>query len=90
MRITPKTRSPFTIKALSISGVTWKWHFLNHAKPRIHPRPENERENTQLAVAPPIVRRSHQHRDGVDQGRRQMRFRVNPALCSRHTNKQNQ
>jgi hypothetical protein len=22
----------FIIKALSISGVTWEWHFLNHAK----------------------------------------------------------
>ena len=31
IRVTPKTRNPFTIKALSISGVTWKWHFLNHA-----------------------------------------------------------
>ena len=27
IRVTPKTRNPFTIKALSISGVTWKWHF---------------------------------------------------------------
>jgi len=26
IRVTPKTRNPFTIKALSISGVTWKWH----------------------------------------------------------------
>ncbi len=34
IRVTPKTRNPFTIKALSISGVTWKWHFLNHAKIR--------------------------------------------------------
>ena len=32
IRVTPKTRNPFTIKALSISGVTWKWHFLNHAE----------------------------------------------------------
>ena len=31
IRITHKTRNPFTLKALSISGVTWKWHFLNHA-----------------------------------------------------------
>jgi len=31
IRVTPKTRNPFTIKALSISGVTWKWHFSNHA-----------------------------------------------------------
>jgi len=31
VRVTPKTRNPFIIKALSISGVTWKWHFLNHA-----------------------------------------------------------
>jgi len=31
IRVTPKTRNPFTIKALLISGVTWKWHFLNHA-----------------------------------------------------------
>ncbi len=31
IRVTPKTRNPFTIKALSISGVTWEWHFLNHA-----------------------------------------------------------
>ncbi len=26
IRVTPKTRNLFTIKALSISGVTWKWH----------------------------------------------------------------
>jgi len=32
------------------------------SKPRIHPRPENKRENTQLAVAPPIVRRSRRVR----------------------------
>ena len=31
-RVTPKTRNPFTLKALLISGVTWKWHFLNHAR----------------------------------------------------------
>ncbi len=31
IRVTPKTRNPFTIKALSIPGVTRKWHFLNHA-----------------------------------------------------------
>ena len=31
IRVTPKTRNPFAIKALSISGVTWEWHFLNHA-----------------------------------------------------------
>ncbi len=31
IRVTPKTRNPFTIRALSISGVTWKRHFLNHA-----------------------------------------------------------
>jgi len=31
IRVTPKTRNPFTIKALSISGVAWKWHVLNHA-----------------------------------------------------------
>ena len=31
IRVTPKTKNPFTIKALSISGVTWKWHVLNHA-----------------------------------------------------------
>src|SRR3954449_3480130 len=31
IRVTPKTRKPFTIKALSISGVTWNWHVLNHA-----------------------------------------------------------
>jgi len=29
IRITPKTRNPFTISSLSISGVTWEWHFLN-------------------------------------------------------------
>ena len=34
IRVTPKTRNPLTIKALSISGVTWKWHFLNHAQIR--------------------------------------------------------
>jgi len=35
IRVTPKTRNPFIIKALSISGVTWKWHFLNHAPARL-------------------------------------------------------
>ena len=34
-------RNPFTIKALSISGVTWKWHFLNHAKREIMPTVEH-------------------------------------------------
>jgi len=38
IRVTPKTRNPFTIKALSISGVTWKWHFLNHAPPDVDVR----------------------------------------------------
>ena len=32
--VTPKTRNPFTIRALSISGVTWKWHVLNRAEMR--------------------------------------------------------
>ncbi len=32
IRVTPKTINLFTIKALSISGVTWKQHFLNHAQ----------------------------------------------------------
>src|SRR4051794_17459868 len=32
VRVTPKTKNPFTIKALSISGVTWNWHVLNHAR----------------------------------------------------------
>ena len=31
IKVTPKTKNPFTIKALPISGVTWKWHFSNHA-----------------------------------------------------------
>ena len=31
IRVTPKTRDPFTISALSVSGITWKWHFVNHA-----------------------------------------------------------
>jgi hypothetical protein len=31
IRVTPKTRNPLTISALSISGVTRTWHFLNHA-----------------------------------------------------------
>jgi len=34
IRVTPKTRNPFTIRALSISGVTWKWHVLNHPPPQ--------------------------------------------------------
>jgi len=29
--VTFKTRNPFSIKALSISGVTWKWQVLNQA-----------------------------------------------------------
>jgi len=33
IRVTPKTRNPLTIRALSISGVAWKLHFLNHAAP---------------------------------------------------------
>src|SRR4051812_44882572 len=32
IRVTLKTRSPFAVKALSISGVTWNWHVLNHAR----------------------------------------------------------
>jgi len=31
LRVTRKTRNPLTTKALSIFGVTWKWHFLSHA-----------------------------------------------------------
>ena len=31
VRVTPKTKNRFTIKALSISGVAWKRHVLNHA-----------------------------------------------------------
>ena len=31
IRVTPKARNSFTIKLLSISGVTWNWHVLNHA-----------------------------------------------------------
>ena len=31
IRVTPKTRNPFTTKPLSISGVTWNWYVLNHA-----------------------------------------------------------
>ena len=34
IRVTPKTRNPFTIKALSISGVTWNWHVLNESGER--------------------------------------------------------
>ena len=32
IRVTPKNEKPSTIKALSISGVTWNWHVLNHAQ----------------------------------------------------------
>src|SRR5215208_6038845 len=32
VRVAPKTKNPFSIKALSFSGVTWKWHVLNHAR----------------------------------------------------------
>ena len=38
IRVTPKTRNPLTVRALSISGVTWKWHFLNHARAPRPPR----------------------------------------------------
>ncbi len=38
IRVTPKTRNPFTIKALSISGVTWNWHVLNLAAPGYAPQ----------------------------------------------------
>src|SRR5689334_10220252 len=31
VRVTPKVKNSFTIRALPISGVTWKWHVLNHA-----------------------------------------------------------
>jgi len=31
IRVTPKRRNPFAIKTLSVSGVAWKWHLLNHA-----------------------------------------------------------
>ena len=33
IRVTPKPRDSSSIRALSISGVTWKWHLLNHAHP---------------------------------------------------------
>ena len=49
IRVTPKSRNPFTIRALSISGVTRKWHFLNHAK---------SRHSRQSAVSPSISSRS--------------------------------
>jgi hypothetical protein len=35
VRVTPKTKNPFTIKAISISDVTWKRHVLNHAVPHV-------------------------------------------------------
>ena len=38
VRVTPKTKNPFTVKALSISGVTLKRHVLNHALLRIRLR----------------------------------------------------
>jgi hypothetical protein len=31
IRVTPKRRNSFILRVLSISGVTRKWHFLNHA-----------------------------------------------------------
>ena len=34
IRTTLKTRSPVNIRALWISGVFWKWYFLNHAADR--------------------------------------------------------
>jgi hypothetical protein len=34
IRVTPRTRNPFTVSALSVSGVTWRWHLLNHAPSR--------------------------------------------------------
>jgi len=43
IRVTPKTRNPFTIRALSISGVSWKGHFLNHAKDQLDPKEEKLR-----------------------------------------------
>ena len=33
IRVTPKTRNILVIRALQISDVTRKWHFLNHAHP---------------------------------------------------------
>ena len=36
IRVTSKTRNPFTFKVLSISGVTWNWHVLNHANAQAH------------------------------------------------------
>jgi hypothetical protein len=48
--ITPKTKNPLTIKALSISGVTWKWHVLNHALElaRFEPRPGSHVDRVQM------------------------------------------
>src|SRR3954447_25798125 len=37
IKVTHKTRNPFTIKALWISGVTWNWHVLNHAPQPVPP-----------------------------------------------------
>jgi len=36
IRVIPKPRDPINTKALSISGDTWKWHFLNHAPANPH------------------------------------------------------
>ncbi len=36
IRVTSKTVNSFIVKALLISGVTWKWHFLNHAPRLFH------------------------------------------------------
>ena len=46
IRVTLKTRNPFAISALSISGVTWKCHFLNHAPPRATAVPSETAEST--------------------------------------------
>jgi hypothetical protein len=43
IKVTPKTRNPFTLKALSTSGVTWSWHvlLLRLDLPRRRPDPFN-------------------------------------------------
>lgn len=51
IRVASKIRKPFIIRVLSISGVTWEWHCLNHARDRhIQPMVERGRMGWQKAT----------------------------------------
>ena len=47
IRVTPETRNPVTVRALWMSGVTWKGHLLNHAVSTVIVGARNEEQLVQ-------------------------------------------